>query len=1102
MRANVLFPTWNRGLISRKALGRVDVDRTRLSAEVYTNWLPSTQGSMQLRPGTKHFGNSLNDTGAAWIEFVASTDDVALPELTHQKMRIWLGSDAHDLALLSRPKVDTTVSLTDTGWSNASTGGNAAVAIAETDAIPTMSAATTDGVTIEASSEWVSGGREAWRAADDSINSYWRDTGASGDGVGTLPSWWKVDFGAGNTRAVASYSIRAWNGPTPGRVAPSAWTLQSNDVDTGTGWTTVDSQSGETSWATAEKKTYTRLDADTGAIEAFRYWRLNFTAGGSEGTLAISEMELFALSGAAQAEFSGTTLTLNATSIGARAIARKRVIVDTGDSNVEHSLAIRIDRGPVTCRVGSTDGDDDYIREASLGTGHHNLALTPESNFHITLQSDAIVNRIVSSLAIGDSGTVEITTPWDAADLDDVRYDQSADVVYADCEGVRQQKIERRGTGRSWSVVDYAPNDGPFLPVRSGSAKLRPSAKYGNTRIRSDIPFFQSGHVGALVRVFHEGQSVAWPLGAKDATTDAIEVTGIGTDTGNTPPATTERTITFSGSGTWAGTVTFERSFDGPDRGFKTIPESLGSGTDTGTFSKTISDRDDNAKIWYRARVTTYTSGVVVVTATYDGGGITGIGRITGYNSNTDVDIEVLERFSDTGPSDNWQQGYWSDARGFPTAVALHGGRLSHAQGGSLFLSVADDFESFDDTVEGDAAPIIRTLGSGPVDTIQWLASLLRLIIGTEGSELTLRSSSIDEPVTPANSSAGAFSTQGSAALRAVKMDNRAIYVQRSRQRVFMVGAGSQGATFGDYEGFELTLLVPDLLEEGVVSMAIQRQPDTRLHCVLADGTVAILTYEPQEEVICWTLWETDGLVEKAMVLPGLGEDAVYYHVNRTINGATKRFLEKWALESECQGDTGLHWLADCAASYSDTGRTTLLNGVATHLVGESLVVWGSLDTGSTPHVDLSPGYDGSQTTWAVDTGGDVALTGLTQGVHHAVVGLPYTADWKSTKLAYNAQAGTAVAQVKRVGQIAFVLFNCHRAGLRFGSDTGHLDPLPQMIEGAVVDPDTIHDTLDLGAVPFPGTHGTDERFHLRAQAPRPAGVLGSVPSTSTNERV
>ena len=1109
-RTNVpLVALGNRGLISPKALARIDLDRTAMSAEVFENWIGKTTGALTIRPGTKWMGSSLRDTGAEFIEFVASTDDVALPEITHQKMRVWMGSDAHNLALLGRPAVNTTVTLSDTGWVNASTGGNFGATVI--DLIPTMTAATTNGVTLSASSD--NGlapdfGGRAWNAADDSNDSFWADTGD--DSASTLPSWLNVNFGSGNTKAVGSYSLRA--SPEVNRLdnMVSAWELLGSNSDTGTyatdtgKWILEDSRSAQTGWAISEKRSYTL--SDTGTPGPWRHWRLYVTALDGDTELNLAELEMFGTS-SPQAAFNSGTLTLNATSIGALAKATKRVVVS--DTGTEHSLAINVARGPVTLRVGSTAGDDDYINETSLGTGHHNLAFTPAGNFHITVQSDVLVNRIVNSLAIGDSGTVEIPAPWAAANLDDIRYDQSADVVYVDCEGVRPSKIERRGTGRSWSVVDYAPNDGPFLSAPSSSAKLSVSHFYGNTTLNSNIPFFTSDHVGALVRVFHEGQGGQWRLGALDAKTDAIQVTGI-SDTGDTgtPSQGSERRITISVTGTYVGTLQLERSIDGSESGFHPVSTSGGyiksgtTATDTGTFSRVINDRDDNVKAWYRVKMTAYTSGVAVVAMTYEHGGVTGIGRVTGYNSNTNTDIEVLSRFSDTGTSDNWQQGYWSTARGFPTAVALHGGRLGHAQGGSIFLSESDNYESFDETIEGDAAPIIRTLGSGPVDNIHYLVSLLRLIIGTAGAELAVRSSSLDEPLTGDNSGVLPFSTQGSANLRALRMDTRAIMVQRSKQRVFMVGPAEN--TLADYEGFELTLLVPDLLAVGVVSIAIQRQPDTRLHCALTDGTVGILTYEPQEEVIAWSTWAGDtgtgAAVERAMVLPGLSEDAVFYHVRRTINGATKRYLEKWAKESECVGDTGLTWIMDCAASITDTGRVTLLNGVATHLVGESVVAWGSLDTGSTPHVDLSPDVAGVQTRYTVDTGGDVSLT-LTEGVHHAVVGLPMAATWKSTKLAYAAQLGTALAQMKRAPQLALALYQTHPNGLFFGHDTGSLDALPGKIDGATVDQDVIHQTLDMVAVPMPSQWDPDARLVLRAKAPRPATVLAAIPTVVTSEK-
>ena len=1291
---------------------------------------------MTLRPGTKWCGSSFNDTGAEFIEFVSSTDDVALVELTHQKMRIWLGEDAHSLALLSRPFVSTTVSITDTGWSDASTGGTAS--ISTIDAIPQMTGATTAGVTITASSENASvddsdGGGSAFRIADNDLSSEWHDTG---DGNNSLPSWVKVDFGS--PKSIARYSVRASSRSGRTDSAPDTWQLQGNDVDTGAGWTTEDTQGSETGWATSEKRTYTL--EDTGTPGPWRYWRLNVTGVDTDLELIIAEIEMFEANVNTKVTQDSNGITLNASAIGSLARTRKRVVVDTGDRGVEHSLAIAVARGPVTFRVGSTSGDDDYVSETSLGTGHHNLAFTPNSDFHITMQTDALVNRVVSSLSIGDSGTVEITAPWEAADIDNIRYDQSADVVYVDCVGVRPSKIERRGTGRSWSVVDYAPNNGPFLATASSAAKMKVSHFFGNTDLTSDVPFFSPGHVGALFRAFHEGQGGQWRLGALEAVTDAIAMTGIqDTDTGS-HTAANERRIVFSVTGTWSGTIIIERSFDGPDLGFKPSNPNYGGSTtgDTGTFTRTIDDEDDNLKVWYRARVSSYTSGVAVVTATYAGGGVTGICRVTGYNSNTNVDVEVLSRFSDTGPTANWQEGYWSDARSFPTAVALHGGRLFHAVGGNLFGSVADDYENFNQETVGDAGPIIRTLGSGPVDSIHYLVSLLRLIIGTAGAELALTSSSLDEPVTPSNSNARGFSTQGGANLRAVKLDTRAIMVQRSRSRILMLGPGTQGSAFGDYEGMELTLLVPDLLDQrallqsGVVSIAIQRQPDTRIHCVLANGRVGILTYEPQEEVLCWTMWQTDtgtgGAVERAMVLPGVGEDAVYYHIRRSIGGAddsyTKvllhfegedastsiidsnaggsariwtangnaqldraqrkfgrssllcdgtgdwvytpdsadfalgtsdftvdfwfncnaagganarlcgqtdasgtaagsafylhrhssnvieaqisdgssftavqgttqftnllntgwhhlalvrtgntlklfldgtqegsstaftgtipnssadfavgarssdastpnpwtgwidefrlsvgiarwtanftpptvptppthvRYLEKWAMESECVGDTGLTWLMDCAKSYTDTGRTATLTGF-THLAGKSVVVW-SDDTGSIPGVDRSPDVEGVQTVYTVDTG--TGTIDLSVPVHHAVAGRPYVADWKSTKLAYAAEAGTALAQMKRTDKIGFVLYKTHNNGLFYGSDSGHLDPLPRNIDaGGVVDPDKIFEMFDKVAMAFPGLWDTNSRIHLRAKSPRPCTVLAAVPTVQTNERV
>ncbi len=1122
-RENVVLPAFNRGLISPLALGRVDLDRTRLSASIMTNWLPKTQGAMRIRPGTKYRGSSINDTGAYFIEFVARTTDGALLELTKNKMRIW-DADTGTIGLLGRPNVgewggQLSLSARDTGWKNTSTGG--VVNILPFNIIPEMTSNTSGVITVSASNADADG--PAWHAADVGGGP---QGGEDWNANSAVPEWWKIDFGSGVTKRLKDFSITATSKSGELTNTPKDWIVEAsnNDAD----WTTIVTVEdgtnivSQTGWSINEKRLFSDTGwTDTGSTGTpspgglYRYWRVNVSAVNGGSDVRVANVEMFEDSGTSgQASFNAQGIVLNATSIGSLARAHKRVMVtDTGGhQGTEHALDIRITRGPVTCRVGSTENNDDYISETSLSTGYHNLAFTPDDNFHIVFQNDLLINRIVGSIDISDTGTVEITAPWAATDIDNIRFDQSADVVFVDCNGVQQHKIERRGTGRSWSVVEYAPNDGPFLAFRTSKAKLKVAKTYGNTTLTSNYPFFKSVHVGSLFRLYHSGQSGVWPLGAEDTHTDAIKITGIG-DTGHLDSASNERTITFVGAGTFTATIHTERSFDAEDIGFHDLDTGGTVLTDNSPYTRNYPDKDDNVVVWTRQKIKpgNYTSGVVEITATYDNGQTAGICRITGFKSNTEVEIEVLDRFSSTEYTDDWQEGYWSSAQGYPDAVALHEGRLGHVGGATWFMSVSDDYESFDDTVIGESAPIIRTIGSGPVDRAFYMLSLSRLIVGTTGAEMSFRSSSLDEPLTPENSSSKPVSTRGSANIRALAIDKRGFFIQRSKQRVYSVGYGESVSSVGDYISSELTLLVPDLLKAGVVSIAVQRQPDTRLHCVLGDGKVAILTYEPQEEVLCWSLWETDGTVERAMVLPGTSEDKVFYHINRTIDSSTKRYLEEWALESECQGDTGLSWIMDCAASYTEAGGKSANPKGFQHLAGKKIIAWGS-DTGQLVFgKDLSadtgtqPGT--SQQTYYVNTASDtgdtgkVGLTGQGSGVHHFVGGLAFDAKYQSTKLAYAAQFGTALAQLKRGDKIGFVLDQVHNNGLFFGSDTGNLDPMPRVVEGATVDPDTIHTSWDKIAMPFPGLWDTDSRIYLKGKAPRPVTVMAAIPTIITNEK-
>ena len=86
---NVELLAFNRGMVSTSALGRVDVDRLKLTAQTMTNWFPKTLGPMTKRPGTKYLGATASNGAAQVIPFIAGTADTAFIEITNAVMRVW-----------------------------------------------------------------------------------------------------------------------------------------------------------------------------------------------------------------------------------------------------------------------------------------------------------------------------------------------------------------------------------------------------------------------------------------------------------------------------------------------------------------------------------------------------------------------------------------------------------------------------------------------------------------------------------------------------------------------------------------------------------------------------------------------------------------------------------------------------------------------------------------------------------------------------------------------------------------------------------------------------------------------------------------------------
>jgi len=800
------------------------------------------------------------------------------------------------------------------------------------------------------------------------------------------------------------------------------------------------------------------------------------------------------------------------------AAARRYQEVTVNETGTQHAVRIVIERGPVNVRIGSTAGDDDFFSEAELGTGTHSIAIEPSGNFFIQFESFTIYEKLVDSVAIESSGPVSIPAPWAEADLSLIRFDQSGDVVFVCCDGYKIRKIERR-SNNSWSVVEYDTNDGPFRVGNTTATTLAADATTGEVTVTSSAPLFESTHADALFKLTSSGQNVTASITAQDNFTASIRVAGTG---GQRQFGLTITGLTGTGS-----EVTLQYSID---EGSTWIDYS----GYTANASTNITDGLDNQVILYRIGVKSgdYTAGTIVPTLTYSSGTQTGVVRIRSVTNSQSAEASVLTELGSTDATSVWSEGAWSPIRGYPTSVRIYESRLVFAGRDNIWASITDVFDSFDEDFEGDAAPINRTIGAGPVDVINWLEDGDWLVAGSQGAELSIRSTNDREPLTTANFNIKRPSTHGTGAVDAVKVDNSIVYANRTAREIYDLSFSIER---NDKASAELTVHVPEVCGTGITKMAVQRDPDTRIHMVRGDGIAVVLLFNKTENVLAFTEIETDGFVEDVVIIPGATEDSVYYVVKRTINSSTVRYLEKWSTEDSCisftteyEGDsitsiTDLDYFDDVEVTVRDSDGAKIENLTVTAgtITLSSAATYAHITPSICKHVDSSITISQASSTsvsgldhlegetvyvWAdgADAGSYTVSSGaitLATAAEEIVVGLYFKADWKSVVLAYGANMGTAMNMRKDLTDLGLTLTKTHHEGLKVGPNFQTLRTIQQVIDGKTVVPETVHRFLHQDMMAIAKIAKADQRLCMRAESPKPCTVAGLTLGLDVYER-
>ena len=508
-----------------------------------------------------------------------------------------------------------------------------------------------------------------------------------------------------------------------------------------------------------------------------------------------------------------------------------------------------------------------------------NYVLEFGNNYFRVFSQDLRLNYHDLSSGYSSSNIYEQTTTYTTAQLDDLDFTQSADVLFLVHPDHKPRKLVRTiGTSTTnraeddsiWTLSDLTFADGPYADINTDTADtftLSGTDKFATTDIGD---FYVDAGLNQLVRKNHgllDGQTI-WVKdeGATITYAPASGTSGDGSaDSGSTSGHkkyfvvnATSNTIQITTSMT-SGIPDAYSSLDGSGDTRVNIEKQ--------TFKKDTTGVTITATGHTPFEGNSNDVGKTIRINPLPGSQIKwGYVEITGNSgsSTTVAQCTIKEEIVSDNASYEWQKSVWDTTNGYPRSVALYQQRLAFAgtkqYPATIWFSNSGGFYNFaasqligvttgnlDSTganIVGeqilDTNAIVLTIDSDTVDQIEWLKEGQKLTMGTSGGVFSLYGSENDMTITPFNftiQKVADWETEPEAL--PVSVGNQVLYVQKNGRKIRELAYEAQKENF---EATDITLRAEDITYSGIKELVYQDSPYGIVWGRLTNGKLIAVT--------------------------------------------------------------------------------------------------------------------------------------------------------------------------------------------------------------------------------------------------------------------